>query len=75
MAKVNKPKDIGRLIQQKRKKKKLSQTDLAEMCGVGRRFISELEGGKKETYDLGLTLRVLNRMGFELQIGDRESEV
>lgn len=72
MAKVMKPKDIGVLIRNKRKLKKMSQSDLAEVCGVGRRFISELENGKKDGYDLGLTLRVINRMGFEFIITDKE---
>ncbi len=73
MSKIIKPRDIGVLVKNKRKQKKISQSELAEVCGVGRRFISELENGKKESYDLGLALRVLNRMGFELKLIDKEN--
>lgn len=72
MTKFAKAKDLGSLVRSKRKKKDLSQQQLAEICGVGRRFISELEAGKKESYDLGLTLRVLQRLGFEVRIFDKE---
>jgi len=64
-------KDIGKLVREKRKEKKLSQLDLAENCGVGRRFISELESGKKTRMDLGLTLRVLMRLNLEVIIRDK----
>lgn len=73
MSRIIKPRDIGVLVKNKRKQKKISQSELAEICGVGRRFISELENGKKESYDLGLALRVLNRMGFELKLIDKEN--
>ncbi|MGZ3773821.1 MAG: helix-turn-helix domain-containing protein [Pseudobdellovibrionaceae bacterium] len=72
MHKVLKPKDIGALIKTKRTKKELSQQELADICGVGRRFISEIETAKKESYDLSLILRVLQRLGYEIQIIDKE---
>jgi HTH-type transcriptional regulator / antitoxin HipB len=59
-------KEISKKIKVSRKEKKLNQSELADICGVGRRFISELESGKKERYDLTLTLRVLQRLGLHL---------
>ncbi len=59
-------KDISRKIKTARKAKKMNQSELADICGVGRRFISELESAKKERYDLILTLRVLQRLGLHL---------
>ena len=59
-------KEISKKIKSTRKEKQLNQSELADICGVGRRFISELESGKKERYDLILTLRVLQRLGLHL---------
>lgn len=73
MSKVQKAKDIGVLIKSKRIKKELSQQELADICGVGRRFISEIETAKKESYDLSLVLRVLQRLGYEIHIADKEA--
>lgn len=38
--------DLGQMIRKARKTLKLNQADFAAHAGVGRRFISELEGGK-----------------------------
>ena len=38
--------DIGKLVKRARKSMKLTQSDFAAHAGVGRRFVSELEGGK-----------------------------
>ena len=38
--------DLGAMIRKARKAMKLNQTEFAAHAGVGRRFISELEGGK-----------------------------
>lgn len=72
MSKVQKTKDIGVLVKAKRTKKGLSQQELADICGVGRRFISEIETAKKESYDLSLVLRVLQRLGYEIRVIDKE---
>ncbi len=59
-------KEISKKIKAARKEKKMNQSELADICGVGRRFVSELESSKKERYDLALTLRVLQRLGLHL---------
>ncbi len=38
--------DLGQLIRSERVTRKLSQQEFADLVGVGRRFISELENGK-----------------------------
>lgn len=38
--------DIGKLVKRARRSMKLTQSDFAAHAGVGRRFVSELEGGK-----------------------------
>lgn len=62
--------EIGRLIKKKRKITKLTQKDLASLCGVGTRFISELENGKN-TLEIGKVLKVINNMGFDYCLKER----
>jgi HTH-type transcriptional regulator / antitoxin HipB len=59
--------DIGNSIRAKRKADKLTQADAAALCGVGTRFLGELERGK-ETAEIGKVLRILQGLGLELQI-------
>lgn len=61
---------IGALVRARRKAAGLTQARAAGLAGVGIRFMSELERGKK-TLELGLVLEVLERMGFELAIVPR----
>lgn len=60
-------KDIGDTIKAKRKHDGLTQADAAALCGVGARFLGELERGK-ETAQVGRVLRILQGLGLELQI-------
>jgi len=62
--------DIGRLIRERRKASGATQADLAAVAGVGVRFLSELERGKA-TAELGKTLQVLQRVGFDVWIKPR----
>jgi len=59
------PADIGALAQSIRRQHGLTQAELAEQAGVGRRFLIELESGK-ETAQVGKTLRVLAMLGVVL---------
>lgn len=59
--------DIGSAIRAARKEKRFNQTDYATLLGVGRRFLSELEG-EKEYIDGGKMLDVLLRIGFTLRL-------
>jgi len=44
---------------------KLSQQDFADLAGVGRRFVSELESGKP-TLEIERVLRVCKAAGIDL---------
>jgi y4mF family transcriptional regulator len=44
---------------------RLSQQQFADLAGVGRRFISELENGKP-TLELGLVLQVCKAAGIDV---------
>ena len=46
------------------------KTEVADLAGVGRRFLSELEAGKP-TLEIGKVLLVLTAAGIELVARDR----
>ena len=56
-------KGIGATLRAQRKQMKLTQNDVAGLCNVGTRFISELENGKP-TMHFDKVLKVLKRFGF-----------
>ena len=57
--------DLGDLIRQSRSRMKRSQQDFADLAGVGRRFVSELEAGKP-TLEIERVLRVCKVAGIDL---------
>ncbi len=71
MQKVLTAADIGAAIRKKRKEDGLTLADAAALCGVGFRFMSELENGK-ETVQVGKVLRVLTALGLEVTIEARK---
>ena len=62
--------NLGEAIRHKRKLMGLSQLDTAGLCGVGERFLSELERGKP-TVELGKVLQVLNRLGLRIMLDEK----
>lgn len=58
-------KKFGKIIKTTRKKLKLSQAELAAACGVGPRFVRELEKGKP-TCELEKALLVASMLGIKL---------
>jgi len=69
--KITGPSDVGERIRQKRKEDSLNLSDAAALCGVGYRFLSDLENGKP-TAELGKTLQVLSGLGLDVYIGPKE---
>jgi len=63
-------KSLGDVIRQQRKLQGATQVEFASLCGVGVRFISDLENGKP-TVEMGKVLQVLNSLGLELAIQPR----
>lgn len=59
--------DIGAAIRAARKAKGLTQQNFADLAGVGRRFLSELESGKP-TLEIGKVLKVAAAAGFRLMM-------
>ena len=62
--------DIGMAARTQRKEDGLTLADAASLCGVGYRFMSDLENGK-ETVQVGKVLKVLNALGLEMTIDVR----
>lgn len=64
--KINNMHELSLLIRDTRQYQGLTQSDLAGMSGLGRRFISELENGK-ESAQVSKVLLVLNVLGIGLE--------
>jgi len=62
--------DIGALVRARRKALGYSQARLADLCGTGTRFISDLENGKA-TIELGKALTVLSALGIDMEASIR----
>ena len=69
--KIKAPNDVGNAVRKKRKEDGLTLADASALCGVGYRFLSDLENGKP-TVQLGKTLKVIAGLGLELRIGSKE---
>jgi y4mF family transcriptional regulator len=59
--------ELGKLIHDHRKKSGLSQQQLAEMVGVGKTVVYDLEKGK-DTVKLSTVLRVLNGLNIKVKL-------
>ncbi len=65
---------LGKVIRQHRKFMGLTQKDAAGLCGVGERFLSELERGK-ESASLGKAFQVIKRLGLRVILTTRHQVV
>ena len=59
--------DIGYRVWQCRREMGLTQVQAAARCGVGVRFMSDLENGKS-TIEMGRVLKVLSKLGLKLRV-------
>jgi HTH-type transcriptional regulator/antitoxin HipB len=67
---IRNPRELGYLVKENRKKGGLTQAQLAARVGVSRKWIIDLESGKR-TSDLRLVLRALNSVGIDLDAQQR----
>ena len=70
LGKILDAKSLGDVIRQQRKLQGVTQVEFAALCGVGIRFISDLENGKS-TVEMGKVIQVINSLGLELTIQPR----
>jgi len=64
-------KDLGAAIRDRRKKKNLDQGELAELVGVSRRWINEVEQGKPRA-EVSLILKTLDTLGLNVDLRSEE---
>ena len=62
---------LGRLIRQRREAVKLTTTQAAELAGVSRRLLIELERGKRRNVGLGAVFRILEILGLRMDVEPR----
>ena len=67
---IDSPGTLGQYVRVRRNQQGATQAEFASLCGVGIRFISDLENGKS-TIELGKTLQVLKCLGLEVTINPR----
>jgi y4mF family transcriptional regulator len=61
---------LWQIIKHKRKSLKLTQAEVAMSCGVGLRFLSDLENGKP-TCQMGKVLLVIESLGLMIVIDEK----
>jgi len=65
------PHEFGQLVRDRRRALSLSQSELADVVGVNRRVIGELERGKPSV-QLSIALRVAAALGLDVALRTRE---
>ncbi|NLB56802.1 MAG: helix-turn-helix transcriptional regulator [Lentisphaerae bacterium] len=66
--------ELGVVLRARRKKLKLTQSELAMTCGTGIRFIGDLERGKP-TCQIGKVLEVIQTLGLRIALDDKAQNV
>lgn len=61
------PEDVGKYLAEVRKQRGLTQAELAEILGLPRRYVIELEAGKDTRYAQRL-FAVFNQLGVEVTL-------
>ncbi len=64
--KIDNVKSFAKLIIKYRKSQGLTQSELASLCNVGTRFISDIENGK-DTCQIGKAFSVAKILGIKLE--------
>lgn len=63
--------DVGLAIRKARKKLGLTQAELAALCALGTRFVSEVERGK-ESAEVAKVLLLLHSVGIDVFLQPRD---
>jgi len=71
--KIQSASDLGLEVRRVRKKMEMTQQKFADLAGVGRRFISELESGKP-TLEFNRVMKVCQAAGIDILASSRESK-
>jgi transcriptional regulator with XRE-family HTH domain len=71
---TNSTQTLGREARRLRREAGLTQIDLALLAGVGRRFVSEFESGRKTSLRIDKVDAVFRVLGKRLGVVDLENE-
>lgn len=63
--------DLGAVLKVRRKKQKMTQSDLAALAGTGVRYIVDLEKGK-QTAQIAPALKLIEWLGLEVTIREKK---
>lgn len=70
---VRSARDLGECVRAKRRQLRATQAEVADLAGVGVRFLSELERGK-ESAEIGKVLQVLRALGLDVAVRSRSAD-
>ena len=63
--------ELGRLVRERRRARRLTQADLAAAAGVGRGVLQKLETGRGEVTVTGV-LAILSALSLDVELVERE---
>lgn len=67
---IHQSNDLALVVRNKRKKDGLTQAEAAALCGVGTRFLSDIENGKNSLH-FSKVLKVLEGLGLVVEVRER----
>ncbi len=68
---IKRIRDLGRQIRNRRKEVGLTADDVADLAGVSRRLLLELEQGKRINVGFSKVLRIIETLGLSLDLNPR----
>lgn len=63
--------ELGAVLKDRRKKQKMTQSDLSALAGTGVRYIVDLENGKP-TARIGPALKLIEWLGLEVTLREKK---
>ncbi|MFV2142967.1 MULTISPECIES: helix-turn-helix domain-containing protein [Isoptericola] len=67
------PRDLGRFVQQARRRRGLSQVALADELGLTRQYVSEVESGVGNLYITRL-FEIFDELGIDVRLEERTAD-
>lgn len=67
------PRDLGRFVQQARRRRDLSQAALADELGLTRQYVSEVESGAGNLYITRL-FEIFDELGIDVRLEERGTD-
>jgi y4mF family transcriptional regulator len=67
---IHSTEELGAVLKDRRKKQKMTQSDLSALAGTGVRYIVDLENGKP-TARIGPALKLIEWLGLEVTLREK----